>query len=113
MRARQSDRLRATIAAGKLDAHFAANAERARVAAAAAVVQQRAMREVGIDLPHGTPATGRMVLAAIVTEIEAGAKLATAVKRSPISYSAFHAGLARHPDLRQRVDAAKARRREG
>lgn len=107
--ARLAARLRDTIASGALDEHFAGNADRAADAGHAAAVTKAGLRSAGVVLPHGSPPTPRVVIEAIVIAIEGGAKVATAVKRSPITYSTFHAGLGRHPELKARVAAAKRR----
>lgn len=106
-RARMSDAIGRTIAAGKLDGHYAGNAARASDAGAAGDLAKRRLRAAGVEFPHGTPRTLRRHIRLIVEAVEAGAGVATAVKASPISYTTLHAGLKRHPDLKARVEAAK------
>lgn len=110
-RARFQQAIRQTIAAGALAEHYADNRARASSAGAIGREVKRALMATGLARPLGAPATPRAVIEAIVVAIEAGAKVATAVKRSPIVYSAFHGGLGRYPDLKVRVEAAKHRRR--
>lgn len=110
-RARFQQAIRQTIAAGALAEHYAGNGARAGPASAIGHEVRHRLVAAGLVPPFGAPATPRAVIEGIVVAIEAGAKVATAVKQSPIVYSAFHAGLGRHPDLKIRVEAAKRRRR--
>ena len=107
VRARFAASIAVTIAAGKLDGHFATNADRAVIAAAKGDAMKRRLKAQGINASPGAPHLCRDTIAAVVAAIEAGARVATAVKRLGISYSAYHAGLARFPDLKGRHDAAR------
>jgi len=109
VRARFAASIAATIAAGKLDHHFAGNAARANAAAVKGAATIRQLRAQGINSSPGARHLLQETIAAVVAAIEAGAKVATAVKQAGISYSAYHAGLARFPDMKARHDAARKR----
>ena len=109
-RARFSESARRTIDEGKLDAHYAGNADRAVEASKIGAAVKRQMRAQGIDLPHGTPAVAREAIEMIVIAVEEGASVARAVRASAIAYSTFHAGLARHPDLHARIEQLRLTR---
>lgn len=108
VRARWAESMQQTIASGALDDHFAGNPDLARRANAAGIAAKRGLIAKGVDMPHGTPPLPRATIAAVVARIEGGAKVATAVKAGGMAYSAYHAGLARHPDLKARHDAARS-----
>lgn len=71
------------------------------------------MREAGVERAIDPRTKSRPIIAAIVAEIEAGATVAAAVRRSPISLSAFQAGLKRHSDLADRSHTARTARHAG
>lgn len=102
-----------TIAAGGMDDHYQHNAVRASAANAASVAERRKMRDAGVAIPPSNPPVSRQVIEGIVAAIEGGLKVATAVKCSPVSYSTFHAGLKRHPDLKARMEALHHKARRG
>lgn len=110
-RARFVAAISATISDGKLDAHYAGNAGRASEAATIGAREYYVRRAEGLAEKKGAPSLPRAAIEAVVQQIEAGAKVATAVKRGSISYSAYHAGLARHPDLAARHEAARSGKR--
>jgi hypothetical protein len=106
-RARFADRLRARIERGELAEHLIGSAERARRAAKAGIAAKQELRAAGVRFSAGKPPIARAAIETIVEAVEAGAKVATAVKRQAISYSSYHAGLARNPDLKLRHEAAR------
>jgi hypothetical protein len=108
VRARFAASIAVTIAAGKLDSHFATNADRASDAAAKANAIKRSLRAQGVNVSPGAPCLSRDKIAAVVASVEGGTRVATAVKQAGISYSAYHAGLARFPDLKGRHNTARA-----
>ena len=105
-RARVGERMRRTIASGSLAPHYAGNAARALTAGLAGVAARETLRAGGTQMQLGNPHP-RATIADVVSTIEAGAKVSTAVKRAGISYSACHARLNRHPDLKARHYAAR------
>lgn len=100
--------IRRTIDAGGLAEHYAGNADRASRAGRTGQAIRQALQDAGHAVAPGAPKLAKADVEAVIAAIEAGAKVATAVKRSPISYSGFHAALARHPELRERVAKAKS-----
>lgn len=107
VRARFAASIAATIAAGKLDYHYAGNAARASAGAVKGAAVIRQLRARGIDPSPGAPHLPRETIGTVVKAVEAGAKVATAVKRAGIAYSAYHVGLARFPDMKARHDTAR------
>lgn len=108
-RAKFSDAITRTIAAGGLASHYAGNGSRAAAAGSKGAEQKSALRRVGVHFPNRVPDLTKEELAAVIHDISSGTIVAAALKRARISQSGYHKALTRHPDLKALHEAAKAR----
>lgn len=103
--------IKATIAAGTLDDHFACIAAGAREANALSLRTLAEMRRRPVRGCDRKPEITRETIEAVITLVEGGSIIASAVKRVVVSTSGLHTRLQAFPDLVSRLAAAKVRRR--